>query len=52
MGEMRNTEFFAQKIGSRYTCEDNLKMDLKETGWEGVDYIQLFMRDSKTLKEQ
>jgi hypothetical protein len=26
---------------SRYRWENNIKMDLKETGWEGVDYIHL-----------
>jgi hypothetical protein len=25
----------------RYRWEDNIKMDVKEIGWEGVDWIQL-----------
>jgi hypothetical protein len=25
----------------RYKCEDNNKMDLKEMGWEGLDWIDL-----------
>jgi hypothetical protein len=24
-----------------YSCQDNTKMDLKETGWEGVDWTRL-----------
>jgi hypothetical protein len=26
---------------SRHRCEDNIKMDLKEIGWEVVDWIHL-----------
>jgi hypothetical protein len=25
----------------RRKCEDNIKMDLREIGWEGVDWIHL-----------
>jgi hypothetical protein len=27
--------------GPRYRLEDNIKMDLEEIGWEGVDWIGL-----------
>jgi hypothetical protein len=28
-------------VGPRRRWEDNIKMDLRETGWEGVDWIHL-----------
>jgi hypothetical protein len=30
-----------QLVSSRSTREDNIKKDLKEIGWEGVDWIHL-----------
>jgi hypothetical protein len=49
MGEMRNAyNIFAGKpegkrsLGRhRCECEDNIRMDLKEIGWEGVDWLHL-----------
>jgi hypothetical protein len=26
---------------SKYRCEDNIRMDVKEIGWEGVDSMHL-----------
>jgi hypothetical protein len=26
---------------TRHKCEDNIKMNLKDEGWEGVDWIHL-----------
>jgi hypothetical protein len=48
-GKMRNAYkiFFGKTEGkrpfgrSRRRCEDNIRMDLKEMGWEGVDWIHL-----------
>jgi hypothetical protein len=25
----------------QHRCEDNIKMDVKEIGWEGIDWINL-----------
>jgi hypothetical protein len=49
MGEMRNVyNIFTEKpegkrpIGrERHRWEDNIRMDLREIGWEGVDWIHL-----------
>jgi hypothetical protein len=27
--------------GRRRSCEDNIKMDIKELGWRGMDWIHL-----------
>jgi hypothetical protein len=31
----------------RHRCDDKIKMDLKQTGWEGVDWINLAQVRSK-----
>jgi hypothetical protein len=49
MGEMRNAYkiLVVKPEGNRLLgrprcrCEENIKMDLVEIGWEGVDWIQL-----------
>jgi hypothetical protein len=27
--------------GHRHRCDDNIEMDLRETGWDGIDWIHL-----------
>jgi len=29
----------------RHRCENNIKSDLQEMGWEGVDWIHLFLEN-------
>jgi hypothetical protein len=48
MGEMRSTMFWLENLKgrdyleiSRHRWEDNIRMDLRETGWEVVDWIHL-----------
>jgi hypothetical protein len=49
MGEMRNVYIILvgrpegkRPLGSpRCRCEDSVRMDLKEIGWEGVEWIHL-----------
>jgi hypothetical protein len=49
MVEMRNAykTFVEEPIGKRpfgwprCRCEDNARMDLRETGWENVDWVHL-----------
>jgi hypothetical protein len=49
MGEMRNAYKISvvKREGKRplgrlnYRWEDNIRMDLREIGWEGVDWIHL-----------
>jgi hypothetical protein len=48
MGEMRNSYILVGKpegkrpLGRpRHRWEDNIKMDLRELGWEGVNWIHL-----------
>jgi hypothetical protein len=33
----------------RHRCKDDIKVDLKETGWEGVDWIHLALDRDKWL---
>jgi len=49
VGEMRNEDniFDGKHEGKRplgrfrRRCEDNIRMDLRETGWKGVDWMHL-----------
>jgi hypothetical protein len=48
MGDMRNTYNILdgkpegkKTLGRRHRQEDNIRMDLMETGWKGVEWIAL-----------
>jgi hypothetical protein len=36
-----NVKGWGQLGQPRHRWEDNIKMDMKETGWEGMDWIHL-----------
>jgi hypothetical protein len=45
-GDMKNTHFWLENLKRpfrrpRHRWEDNIRMDLRETGWEGVDWMGL-----------